>query len=138
MKTAVRALVLLIIFALPAGAQQLRIYHIDVEQASSTLFIAPGGKTLLVDSGKNGMGTRIRNIMNRAGVTTIDFFVDTHYHEDHYGGIDDLVLMGVPVINAYDRGGKSQLSVAKLAEDTYMDYQAAIGYRAEQLSRGMR
>ena len=95
MKTAVCALTLLIIFALPAGAQQLRIYHIDVEQASSTLFVAPGGKTLLVDSGKNGMGTRIKNIMNRAGVATIDFFVDTHYHEDHYGGIDDLVLMGV-------------------------------------------
>jgi hypothetical protein len=31
-------------------AQQLRIYHIDVNQADATLFVSPGGHTLLVDS----------------------------------------------------------------------------------------
>ena len=39
----------------PASAQTLCIYHIDVEQADATLFVSPGGRTLLVDSGKNGI-----------------------------------------------------------------------------------
>src|SRR5262245_47552277 len=109
-----RLFLVLLLWSLPLSAQQLRIYHIDVEQASSTLFVAPGGKTLLVDSGKNGMGQRIKTIMNRANVSAIDIFVDTHYHEDHYGGIDDLVNLGVPVGVAYDRGGKDQLDMTKL------------------------
>jgi len=128
---------LLLFWSLPLSAQQLRIYHIDVEQASATLFVAPGGKTLLVDSGKNGMGGRIKTVMDRAGVSAIDFFVDTHYHEDHYGGIDDLVDLGVPVRDAYDRGDKNLLPADKLSEVTFQDYQAAVGNRAHQLTRGM-
>src|SRR5262245_45131712 len=105
-----RVLLLLGIWTIPGWSQQLRIYHVDVEQASATLFVAPSGKTLLVDSGKNSHGKRIKTVMDRAGVNQIDFFVDTHYHEDHYGGIDDLVDLGVPVLEAYDRGGKDILS----------------------------
>ncbi len=66
--------------AFPATAQTLRIYHIDVEQADATLFVSPSGKTLLVDSGKNGHGSRIKAVMDEASVTDIDFFVNTHYH----------------------------------------------------------
>ena len=73
-----------------AGAQTLKIYHIDVEQADATLVISPSGKTLLIDSGKNGYGSRIKAVMKTAGLSRIDHFVCTHYHEDHYGGIDDL------------------------------------------------
>ena len=75
-----------------ANAQTLKIYHIDVEQADATLVISPSGKTLLIDSGKNGHGSRIKAVMQKAGISRIDHFVSTHYHEDHYGGIDDLSL----------------------------------------------
>jgi beta-lactamase superfamily II metal-dependent hydrolase len=74
-----------------ASSQELRIYHIDVELGAASLFVAPGGKTLLVDCGKNGEGSRVKAVMDQAGVGQIDFFVCTHYHEDHFGGIDDLV-----------------------------------------------
>jgi beta-lactamase superfamily II metal-dependent hydrolase len=59
-----------------------------------------------VDSGKNGHGNRISAVMQQAGVTQIDAFVASHYHEDHYGGIDDLVNAGVTVVQAFDRGDK--------------------------------
>src|SRR6185295_7643986 len=114
--------------------EQLRIFHIDVEQASATLFIAPGGKTLLVNSGKNGMGSRIKAAMDRAGLTQIDFFVDTHYHEDHYGGIDDLVALGVHVLEAYDRGDKAFLPASKLAEPAYKGYIASVGEDAQHIT----
>ena len=51
-----------------AHAQSLRIYHLDVEQAEATLFVSPSGNTLLVDSGKNGHGDRLRAVMQAAGV----------------------------------------------------------------------
>src|SRR5436190_22767534 len=86
------------------SAQTLRIYHIDVEQADSALVVMPNGKTLLIDSGKNGHGKRIKAVMDQAGVTQIDAFVDSHYHEDHFGGIDDLSKLNVPILESYDRG----------------------------------
>lgn len=51
---------LIFTWAQPLTAQTLRIHHIDVEQGAATLFVAPGGKTLLVDSGKNGTVPRFK------------------------------------------------------------------------------
>lgn len=130
--------VMLALSVLTASGQTLRIYHIDVEQASATLLVAPGGKTLLVDSGKNGHGQRIKDVMDRAGVSRIDFFVDTHYHEDHYGGIDDLVALGVPVLEAFDRADKvCCLTTKKKKEKTFKAYQSAVGEDAIRLQPGM-
>ena len=50
--------------------------------------------------------------MDLAGVTRIDAFANSHYHEDHFGGIDDLVEMGVPALEACDRGKKEFVDVA--------------------------
>ncbi|MGH7498112.1 MAG: lamin tail domain-containing protein [Gemmatimonadales bacterium] len=130
------ALVFLSDVARSGVAQSLRIYHIDVDQASATLFVSPAGRTLLVDSGKNGQGERIRSALQSAGVDRIDFFVDTHYHEDHYGGIDEVVDAGVPVGTAYDRGDKGFLPASKLGDATYKDYDRTVGHNAEQLIRG--
>lgn len=136
-KLAFLILPFLLLVSLPAQAQNLRIYHIDVEQGDSTLIVSPSGNTMLVDSGKNGHGSRIKSIMDLAGVSRIDHLVTTHYHEDHFGGIDD--LMGAPhniqVGSAYDRGDKTVLG-SKLSERTYIDYDTAIGNRAEHLTRG--
>ena len=134
----VASLCCLALAAGPAHAQTLRVYQIDVEQAAATLFVAPGGKTLLVDSGKNGMGSRIKATMDRAGVSKVDYFVLTHYHEDHYGGIDDLVKLGASVLETYDRGDKECcLSQEKQAESTYVHYQRAVGEDAIPIRRGM-
>lgn len=126
------------IFSGSALAEGLSIYFIDVEQADSTLIVSPSGKTLLIDSGKNFHGKRIKAVMEDAGVDRIDHYVTTHYHEDHYGGIDDVVDMGITVIKAYDRGDKTFLSQKKLDEPTYKDYQAAVGSRAKHLKRGRK
>lgn len=72
--------------------------------------------------------------MTLAGVTQIDAYVTSHYHEDHFGGIDDLVGMGVSVLESYDRGDKECcLSDEKKEEVTFIDYQAAVGEDAIEL-----
>ena len=122
-----------------AEAQTLRIYHIDVDQGDATLVVSPGGQTLLVDSGKNGHGDRLRAAMQTAGVNQIDHFVATHYHEDHYGGIDDLTQApAITIVNTYDRGDKLFLPTSRTESRTYRDYDTAVGSRARHLTRGMR
>src|SRR5687767_4348921 len=102
------------------GAQTLRIYHIDVDQGAATLFVSPNGHTLLIDSGKDGHGARIRAVLQQAGVTRIDHFVATHYHEDHYGGVDELrAAPAITIGRAYDRGDKGFLPASRLTSPTY-------------------
>jgi competence protein ComEC len=128
------------LFSVPAGAaaQTLRVYHIDVDQGSATLFVSPSGKTLLVDSGRNGHGPRLRAALQQAGVTRIDYFVATHYHDDHYGGIDELrTPPAIPIGHAYDRGDKAFLPASRTGSPRYQDYQNSVGQQAEALTRGM-
>ena len=64
-----RIVTILLVALVPASSasgQTLRIYHIDVEQGDATLIVTPSGKTLLVDSGKNGHGKRIHAVMQQA------------------------------------------------------------------------
>lgn len=121
----------------PLAAQTLWIFHVDVEQADAALVVLPNGKTLLIDSGKNGHGPRIQRVMTAAGVTQIDAFVATHYHEDHFGDIDDLVDAGVMVLESFDRGDKDCcLDDKKKAEPAYKDYLRTVGEDAHPLRAG--
>ncbi|HVC45977.1 MAG TPA: MBL fold metallo-hydrolase [Terracidiphilus sp.] len=84
-------------FPPPASAQHknLRIYTIDVEGGQSTLIVAPSGHSMLVDTGwpdHNGRDTdRILAAMHDAGITRLDKVFITHYHDDHVGGVPNLV-----------------------------------------------
>ena len=50
-----------------AKAGDLRVYFVDVEGGQSTLFVAPDGENLLVDTGSPDRETRMRRAM-RAGL----------------------------------------------------------------------
>jgi beta-lactamase superfamily II metal-dependent hydrolase len=94
-----------------AGKGDLRIYFVDVEGGQSTLFVAPSGESMLVDTGspdsKNPNAprdaSRIAAVCKLAGVTKIDNLVITHYHSDHVGGLPQLVAL-VPVGRFIDHG----------------------------------
>jgi beta-lactamase superfamily II metal-dependent hydrolase len=79
--------ILLLAAAIPTAQQRspakgLTIYHIDTEGGQATLFVAPSGESLLVDSGNpGGRDTdRIQLAMADAGVTQLDHLLSTHYH----------------------------------------------------------
>src|SRR5687768_9882645 len=113
----VLALAVFVLWAQLVQAQTLRIFHIDVESADAALLVMPNGKTLLIDSGGNGKGPRLKRAMDDAGVSQIDVFVNSHYHDDHFGGIDELVDAGTSVLEAFDRGEKSRcFSAAQMAK----------------------
>lgn len=128
--------VLVLFVPFVASAQTLRIYHIDVEQADSALIVMPNGKSLLIDSGNNGHGKRIKKVMDQAGVTQIDAFIASHYHADHFGGIDDLVEDGTLVLEAFDRGRRDLVKPEDKEKGTYKDYMATVGEDARALQPG--
>lgn len=87
----------------PSGT--LTMYFIDTEGGQSTLYVAPTGESLLVDSGNPGerdLG-RILETLKNAGVQRIDHMWSTHYHGDHIGALQALSSQ-VPIGRFYDHG----------------------------------
>jgi beta-lactamase superfamily II metal-dependent hydrolase len=119
-----------------ASAQTLRIYHIDVEQADSALLVMPNGKSLLIDSGNNRQGDRLRKVMAQAGVTQIDALVISHYHADHYGSADDLINDGISILETYDRGRRDLVKPEDKTKPRYKEYMEAVGEDAIALRPG--
>lgn len=111
-----------------AHAGKLRIYFIDVEGGQSTLFVTPGGQSLLIDTGwpdNHGRdANRIVAAAKRAGLQRIDYVLLTHYHIDHTGGVPNLVAR-IPVGAFIDHGPNRQTSDPE-TEGVYEAYQRVI------------
>jgi beta-lactamase superfamily II metal-dependent hydrolase len=92
---------------------QLQIYFIDVEGGQATLFVAPSGQSLLIDTGWSGNAgrdaDRIAAAAKSAGLTKIDYVLITHYHVDHVGGVPQL-LDRIPVGEFFDHGENRELT----------------------------
>src|SRR6202521_540360 len=98
-----------------AAAQKrttLDIYVVDVEGGNATLFVAPSGDSLLIDTGNVAPGAirdaeRIMAAAKDAGLTQIDHLITTHWHGDHYGGMAELAKR-VPIREFIDHGPNVQ------------------------------
>ncbi len=100
-------LVATLLFVPPArAAGTLDIYWIDVEGGAATLVVSPNGESLLYDAGWETDGRDARRIaaaVSAAGLKRIDYFVLSHYHADHAGGLATLPKM-VSIGRCFDRG----------------------------------
>lgn len=83
----------------------LDIYFIDTEGGAATLLVTPVGESVLIDCGHPGArdAERIHQVAVEAGLKAIDHLIITHWHLDHYGGVDRLSQL-MPIRHFYDHG----------------------------------
>lgn len=75
----------------------LKVHYIDVGQGDSIFIELPNEETMLIDGGSKSNGAIVLNYLNEQKVKKIDYLVSTHPHEDHIGGL-------VEIINKYSIG----------------------------------
>ena len=107
---------------------QLRVYFVDVEGGQATLFVTPTGESLLIDTGWQDNGgrdaDRIVAAARAAGLRQIDTVLITHFHEDHVGGVPQL-LERIPVKTFLDHGENREMDHG-ITEKGYAEYLKAI------------
>ena len=83
----------------------LEIYFVDTEGGAATLLITPLGESILIDCGNPGArdAERIHRVATQAGLNAIDHLIITHWHVDHFGGVDRLSQL-MPIHRFYDHG----------------------------------
>ena len=78
---------------MPQGAVtagKYTIEFIDVGQADCIL-VSNGPDTMLIDAGNNEDGAKLVDYLATTGIEDIDYLIGTHPHEDHIGGLDDII-----------------------------------------------
>lgn len=107
---------------------QLKVYFVDVEGGQSTLFVTPEGHSLLIDTGwpdhEGRDANRIVEVAKKAGLSRIDYVLLTHYHDDHVGGVPQLVAR-IPVGTFIDHGPNRELDHG-ITEHGYAEYQKVL------------
>lgn len=71
-------------------SEELQIYFFNVGQADCIL-VRSNDKNMLIDAGDNEDGPLLVKYIKRLGIRKIDYLIGTHVHEDHIGGMDNII-----------------------------------------------
>ena len=119
---------LTLLVASPLIGGELKIHVINVTKGEATFIEFPDGTTWLIDMGLSGTsGNRVHDYICGLGYSSLDYVVATHFDQDHYGGIDEVLSGGSPALSyttaAYEHegpkiGGDDSLTAIWDAETT--------------------
>lgn len=121
-----RGVLLAILAACPLAAEDLRIFWIDVEGGAATLVVTPETETVLMDAGWPGFDGRdaeriVRVLEGEVGRKELDYFISSHFHRDHTGGIAELAAR-VPIKRFVDHGDSVEIGWNERADDLWKSY----------------
>ena len=88
----------------------MNTYESNTVCGDSILLIAPDGTTMLIDCNMTSCASRIVAVLQRLGISKLDYFVNSHPHGDHIGGW--------PTLLRYIKIGQVYITGSKLYEAT--------------------
>lgn len=139
-----RVIVALLGLAVLTGADApprgLDIYYVDVMGGAATLIVTPQRESILIDTGWPGNEDRdpkriVHALKDLAGCERLDHVVITHWHMDHFGGVEGLAKL-VEIGKFWDRGLPGEGALANYPEGPGPDDPLGIAYR--KASEGKR
>jgi competence protein ComEC len=143
-RTRGRLAVALLAVAVLTGAGEpkrgLDIYFNDVLGGAATLIVTPERESILIDSGWPGHDDRdpkriVHALKDLAGCDHIDHLITTHWHVDHYGGVEGLSKL-VRIEHFWDRGLPEDGTSEDFPDGPKPDDPLGIAYR--KASQGKR
>ena len=91
------------------AAEAAYLHFIDVGQGDAAL-VTYGDSAVLIDGGKQSAGDTVVDYLTRQGVAKLDAVIATHPHEDHIGGLVDVLdAFDVEAIYMSDEAMDSQI-----------------------------
>ena len=69
---------------------EIQVYFLNVGQADAVL-IRDNDSNMLIDAGNNADGEKLVSFFDSLGIDSFKYVVATHAHEDHIGGMDDII-----------------------------------------------
>lgn len=73
-----------------SSSSEVLVYFIDVGQADA-IYIKDGNSNMMIDAGNNADGKLLVKYLQSLNVNNFKYVVGTHAHEDHIGGMDDII-----------------------------------------------
>lgn len=134
---------MLLVVAFPLLADDaLEIYWIDVEGGAATLIVTPDSETILMDAGWPGLDDRdpkriVQVLEEEVGAKKLDYFITSHFHTDHVGGVTALASM-IPIEHFVDHGDSVEIGWNERADALWTSYVATAGDRRMQIDPGQR
>lgn len=104
-------LFLILIISTKAYGQEdtYEVHFIDTKQ-SDCILIKAGDKNYMIDTGSPQMALKVIDYLNKEKINKIDNIILTHYHDDHFGGLQAILAskkVGAVLLPDYNSKSKS-------------------------------
>jgi competence protein ComEC len=84
--------------------ESLSVTFLDAGQGDSSVISTSNGFDILIDAGPESAGEAVVAFLTNYGIDSLEVIVISHNHEDHLGGLVDVLQSSISVLNIYYNG----------------------------------